>query len=314
MVKVAVNIVTFNSAREIAACLDSLQKQTFQNIGIHIFDNASSDDTLKVVSSFDIDYLKHSSVNTGFCRAHNDLVRRFPSEYVLFLNPDTILQSVFIEELVHALDARPDAASASGKLLRLDGKTLDSTGIIMLREQRHLDRGADQIDEGQFESAEDIFGPSGAAAFFRRTALDDVAIGDQYFDEDFFAYREDADLAWRCRLLGWNSIYVPSAIARHRRFVTPERRDQLPKEINYHSVKNRFLLRINNMSGNIYWRHFWSITKRDAAVVGYVLLRERSSIPGLWYPVRNFRRLLGKRRAIQSRRRIHPAELEKWFL
>ena len=110
MVKVAVNIVTFNSAREIAACLDSLQKQTFQNIGIHIFDNASSDDTLKVVSSFDIDYLKHSSVNTGFCRAHNDLVRRFPSEYVLFLNPDTILQSVFIEELVHALDARPDAA------------------------------------------------------------------------------------------------------------------------------------------------------------------------------------------------------------
>ncbi|PYS29142.1 MAG: hypothetical protein DMG11_10000 [Acidobacteria bacterium] len=183
MVKVAVNIVTFNSAREIAACLDSLQKQTFQNIGIHIFDNASSDDTLKVVSSFDIDYLKHSPVNTGFCRAHNDLVRCFPSEYVLFLNPDTILQSVFIEELVRALDARPDAASASGKLLRLDGKTLDSTGIIMLREQRHLDRGADQIDEGQFERAEDIFGPSGAAALFRRTALDDVAIGDQYFDE-----------------------------------------------------------------------------------------------------------------------------------
>src|SRR2546430_803440 len=129
----------------------SPRKQTFQNIGIHIFDNASSDDTLKVVSSFDIDYLKHSPVNTGFCRAHNDLIRCFPSEYVLFLNPDTILQSVFIEELVRALDARPDAASASGKLLRLDGKTLDSTGIIMLREQRHLDRGADQIDEGQFE-------------------------------------------------------------------------------------------------------------------------------------------------------------------
>src|SRR6266478_1059870 len=310
MVKVAVNIVTFNSAREIAACLDSLQKQTFQNIGIHIFDNASSDDTLKVVSSFDIDYLKHSSVNTGFCRAHNDLVRRFPSEYVLFLNPDTILQSVFIEELVHALDARPDAASASGKLLRLDGKTLDSTGIIMLREQRHLDRGADQIDEGQFESAEDIFGPSGAAAFFRRTALDDVAIGDQYFDEDFFAYREDADLAWRCRLLGWNSIYVPAAVAQHRRRVTPERRSKLPKAINRHSVKNRFLLRINNITGDLYRRDFWQITKRDLIVVGYVILREWSSIPAFFYLVRHLPRLLYKRDAIQQRRKVDPSE---WF-
>jgi GT2 family glycosyltransferase len=314
MVKVAVNIVTFNSGRDIAACLESLQKQTFQDFRIHIFDNASSDDTLRIVSSFQVDYLKHSRVNTGFCKAHNELVRLFPSEYVLFLNPDTILQALFIEELVRALDVRPDAASASGKLLRLDGKTLDSTGIIMLREQRHLDRGAGQIDEGQFEIAEDIFGPSGAAALFRRDALEAVAIGDQYFDEDFFAYREDADLAWRCRLLGWNSIYVPTAVARHRRQVTPERRNQLPKEINYHSVKNRFLLRINNMTRKLYWRDLWPISRRDAAVVGYVLLREWSSIPGLWYPLRHLGRLLRKRRTIQSRIRLHPADLERWFL
>src|SRR5438132_11522397 len=310
MVKVAVNIVTFNSAREIAACLDSLQKQTFQNIGIHIFDNASSDDTLKVVSSFDIDYLKHSSVNTGFCRAHNDLVRRFPSEYVLFLNPDTILQSVFIEELVHALDARPDAASASGKLLRLDGKTLDSTGIIMLREQRHLDRGADQADRGQFNEPGEIFGPSAAAALYRRKALDDAAIDGQYFDEDFFAYREDADLAWRCRFLGWNSIYVPAAVARHRRRVTPERRRELPKEINYHSLKNRFLLRLNNMTGDLYRRDFWPITKRDLAVIGYVFLREWSSIPAFFYILTHLPRLLRKRAEIQRRGK---ADLRAWF-
>src|SRR5204863_6092868 len=156
------------------------------------------------------------------------------------LNPDTVLDPAFISELVLALDTRPDAASASGKLLRMDGKTLDSTGIVMLREQRHLDRGADQPDTGQFEKFEEIFGPSGAAAMYRRKALDDAAIDGQYFDEDFFAYREDADLAWRCRLLGWTSIYVPTAVAQHRRRVTPERRGKLPEEINYHSVKNRF--------------------------------------------------------------------------
>ena len=148
---------------------------------------------------------------------------------------------------------------------------------------------------------------------YRRKALEDVAIQGQYFDEDFFAYREDADLAWRCRLLGWTSLYVPSATARHRRRVTPERRGVLPKEINSHSVKNRFLLRINNMTAGLYRRDLWPITKRDAAVVGYVLLREWSSLPALWYIVRNLQRLFRKRRIIQSRRSVEPSGLENWF-
>jgi len=310
MVKVAVNIVTFNSAADIGACLESLRAQTFKDFVIHILDNASADGTLKIIEPFDVDYVVRSPVNTGFCKAHNDLARRFASEYVLFLNPDTIAVPSFIEELVRALDGRPDAASASGKLLRMDGKTIDSTGIIMLREQRHLDRGADQQDSGQYDKPEDIFGPSGAAAIYRRAALDDAAIDGRYFDEDFFAYREDADLAWRCRLLGWNSIYVPSAVARHRRRVTPERRSQLPKAINYHSVKNRFLLRINNITGKLYRRDFWPITRRDLGVIGFVLLREWSSIPALFYVLRRLPTLLQKRRSIQHRLKTDPMD---WF-
>jgi GT2 family glycosyltransferase len=311
MARVAVNIVTFNSAQDIATCLESLSGQTFDDLEVHVLDNASTDDTLKAIEPFEnVTYIRRSPINTGFCKAHNELVHRFPSDYVLFLNPDTALRSTFIDELVRALDAHPDAASASGKLLRMDEKTIDSTGIIMLREQRHLDRGADQLDTGQFESAEEIFGPSGAAAMYRRRALEDVAVYGQCFDEDFFAYREDADLAWRCRLLGWTSIYVPSAVSLHRRRVTPERRGSLPKEINYHSVKNRFLLRLNNMTGDLYRRDWWAITKRDAAVIGYVLLREWSSIPGLFYVLRHLPRLLRKRHRIQSRRR---ADVARWF-
>jgi GT2 family glycosyltransferase len=192
----------------------------------------------------------------------------------------------------------------------MDGKTLDSTGIIMLREQRHLDRGADQPDTGQFDAPEDVFGPSGAAALYRRKALDEVAVNGQFFDEDFFAYREDADLAWRCRLAGWTSIYVPTAVALHRRRVTPERCGELPKIINYHSVKNRFLLRLNNMSWSLYRRDFWHITRRDAAVVGYVFLREWSSITALFFVVRNLPRLLRKRRMIQLKRKNFAADYE----
>ena len=312
MVKVAVNIVTFNSADDIAACLESLQSQTFKDFRIHVLDNASSDATIRNLSGFDLDLIR-SNHNTGFARAHNDLIRSYPAEYVLILNPDAILKAEFLERMVTSLDARADAASASGKLLRLDGKTLDSTGIVMLRSQRHLDRGADQLDRGQFDKAEDVFGPSGAAALYRLKALQDVAVDGQFFDEDFFAYREDADLAWRCRLMGWTSIYVPTAVALHRRRVTPERRSQLSALINYHSVKNRILLRLNNMTGSLYMRDFLHITIRDAAVVGYVLVREWTSLGALMYVIRNFPRLWRKRRAIQSRRRIEGPELDRWF-
>jgi GT2 family glycosyltransferase len=195
----------------------------------------------------------------------------------------------------------------------MDGVTLDSTGIIMLRNQRHLDRGADEPDLGQYDRPEDVFGPSGAAALYRRAALEDVAFDGQYFDEDFFAYREDADLAWRCRLFGWTSLYVPAAVARHRRRVTPERRGALPSIINYHSVKNRFLLRINNMTGSLYRRDFLPISLRDAAVVGYVLAREWRSIPALFYPLVHFARLWKKRARIQARRRIDGPDLDRWF-
>ena len=312
MVKVAVNIVTFNSASDIVDCLESLQRQTFRDFRIHILDNDSRDHTLDRIRPYDLDLIASAS-NTGFAAAHNRLIRSFPAEYVLILNPDTVLRPNFLQELTAALEARPDAASATGKLLRSDERTIDSTGIIMLRNQRHLDRGADEPDLGQYDKAEDVFGPSGAAALYRDRALRDVAFGGQFFDEDFFAYREDADLAWRCRLMGWKSIYVPSAVALHVRRVTPERRAQLPAIINYHSVKNRFLLRLNNMTGSLYRRDFWRITLRDFAVLGYVLAREWKSIGALFYVLRHFPRLWRKRQLIQSRRRIGGRELDGWF-
>jgi GT2 family glycosyltransferase len=312
MVKVAVNIVTFNSAGDIGKCLEGLDRQTFRDFRVHVLDNASSDGTIEELKGLPIDLIT-SKVNLGFAKGHNDLMRAYPAEFVLVLNPDAILEPEFLERLLAALETRPDAASATGKLLRMDAKTLDSTGIVMLRSQRHLDRGADAPDTGQFDKPEDVFGPSGAAALYRMKALQDVAISGQFFDEDFFAYREDADLAWRCRLLGWTSIYVPSAVALHRRRVTPERRSQLSALINYHSVKNRFLLRINNMTRSLYIRDFVYISLRDAAVVGYVLAWEWTSIGALVYVIRHLPRLWKKRRSVQSRKRISGPELDRWF-
>ena len=296
--------------------VESLSGQTYDKFRVRVLDNASEDDSVALIERFDNDFaldVISSETNIGFAAGHNRLARNYPAPYVLFLNPDTVLEPTFVEELVRALEDAPEAGSAAGKLLRMDGVTLDSTGITMTANQRHLDRGAGEADEGQYERPGPVFGPSGAAAIYRYACLEDVAIEGDFFDEDFFAYREDADLAWRCRLLGWQSLYVPRAVARHRRRVTPEVRGQLSSTINMHSVKNRFILRINNMTPGLYWKYLWPITARDLAVVGYVFLKEWSSLSGLFYVVEQFPRLWAKRRIIQSRVRVDPAELEHWF-
>ncbi len=158
-----------------------------------------------------------------------------------------------------------------------------------------------------------VFGASGAAGFYRRGALESAKISTGYFDADFFLYREDADLAWRLRRLGWRALYVPSAVAYHRRRNVPERRRQMTALANLHSVKNRFLLRINNQTGGEMVRTAVPTFARDAVVLGACLTVERSSLPAFSWLWTNRKRLWAKRREIQAlvakRSAPHPVPL-----
>jgi GT2 family glycosyltransferase len=143
--------------------------------------------------------------------------------------------------------------------------------------------------------------------------IDDVSIGGEFFDSDFFAYREDADLAWRAQLLGWKCLYAPDAIAYHVRAVLPSNRKSVAAAINMHSVKNRFLMRIKNISGDLYFRHFFSITFRDLVVLGGCLLREFTSLPAFLFVIRSYRKMLAKRKEIMRRRRVDSQYMAAWF-
>src|SRR5262249_60286232 len=113
-----------------------------------------------------------------------------------------------------------------------------------------------------------VFGATAAAALYRRKMIDHISIDGEFFDSDFFVYREDADVAWRAQLMGWNCIYAPLARGYHVRNVLPGNRRALPPEINTHSVKNRFLMRMKNISRDLYRRKRVSLTRRGLAVVG----------------------------------------------
>jgi GT2 family glycosyltransferase len=176
---------------------------------------------------------------------------------------------------------------------------------------RHLDRGSGRIDHGQLAARALVFGATGAASLFRREALDDVAIGSRVFDDWFHSYREDAELCFRLQERGWDVVYEPLAHATHGRRVVPERRRELTPEINFHSLKNRYLLRVYHQTPmNLLLTLPFSLV-RDALALGYVTLRERDSLPAYGWLWRNRRALLDRRRIIQERK---LRSIEGWFL
>ncbi|MBZ5728800.1 MAG: glycosyltransferase family 2 protein [Acidobacteriia bacterium] len=319
--KVCVAIVTCNSERYIRRCLEAVLQQDGVSLETVVVDNASTDGTAEILREFGARIRTiWNQRNAGFSQAQNQAVRSSASDWVLTLNPDALLLPGFIRTLVDAGEAHPGAGTVCGKLLSigtgfqpLAERRIDSTGIFFTPAMRHFDRGWHQPDIPYFENMEYVFGASAAAALYRRTMIDDVAVDGHFFDPDFFAYREDADVAWRALLLGWSCIYTPAAVAYHVRTMVPGKRRSVPAVINMHSVKNRFLMRVKNATGGLYRRYWLPMTVRDLMVAAGAVLAEPTSLPAFWHIARCLPRALRQRRAIMSRRRLSDAEMASWF-
>src|ERR1700683_3610810 len=318
---VTVTVVTYNSGRFIKRCLESVLEQKYRDLEVVVVDNASTDGTVDILEQFaDRCRIYYNDGNVGFAAAQSQAIALARGDWVLTLNPDVLLLPNFIQAMVEAGQVDPKAGSVCGKLLTIrptfdlpEKKLVASTGIYFTPALRHLDRGSQEVDNGHYLNFEYVFGATAAAALYRRQMIDDTSIAGEFFDPDFFVYREDADVAWRAQLMGWRCIYTPLARGYHVRNVLPGNRRALPPEINMHSVKNRFLMRIKNMTPDLYRRNWMSITGRDLVVLGACLLHERSSLKAFGYLAKNWRRVWSKRREIMRRRRAKDDYIASWF-
>lgn len=327
--RVSVVLVTYNGELVIRKCLESLAKQTYTDFTVLVIDNGSTDDTLSVISQ-DFPYIKliQRRENLGFAKAYNHgLAWSKEADYILCLNQDAFLESDYLQSLVEVMDSDSQIGSSSGLLLRYDllndepTQVIDSLGFGMRRTHRVFNIAEGKVNDRRSTELMEVFGVSATAVMYRRTALEEVALRRdgrvEYFDEDFFAYKEDVDLAWRLRLTGYKCYMVPKALGYHVRTIRKQKRwhrqDRRPliKQLSY---RNHLLtIFANEPLINLFLLAPWIITFELGKLL-YALLLEPSTVSWGW---KGFFKLLGrswkKRRFVQGLRKIKCRELRAWF-
>ena len=217
--KVSIVIVSYNVCHLLDECLQSVRK-ALEGLDADVFvvDNDSSDGTVDTLQPLypDVHFIANHD-NVGFARANNQAIRQSDAEYVLLLNPDTVVNEPTIRETIAFMDAHPQAGGAGVRMLTREGKpapesrrAVPTPWVAMLKmlgfTRRYYMSHLSWNKPGRIEVI------SGAYCMLRRKALDQVGL----LDEDFFMYGEDIDLSYRLLSGGWENWYLPLDIIHYK--------------------------------------------------------------------------------------------------
>lgn len=212
MSKVSIVIPNYNGIKYVETCFDALKKQTMKDVEIWMIDNGSTDGSRELVQEkYPEVQVVEMGENTGFCGAVNAGIKRSKSPYVLLLNNDTQATETFVEKLYQAIEKDKKIFSCSAKLLQYHNRdAIDDAGDFYCALGWAYARGKGASSE-KYDREEDIFFSCAGAAIYRKEILDQIG----YFDENHFAYLEDADIGYRARILGFKNRYIPEAVVYH---------------------------------------------------------------------------------------------------
>ena len=300
---VTVIVPNYNGERFLRDCLTSLRSQTYARIECIVVDDCSADRSPDIVSTeFPEMRLIRRTENGGFARSVNDGLRAALGDVLILLNNDAAADESWAEEIVAAFLRHPEAGSVASKMVLWDRPhVINSAGDVFLRDGVPDSRGVWEVDVGQYDHEDEVFGASGGAGAYLRTMLDDVGT----FDDRFFMYCEDVDLAFRAQLRGYRCIYAPKAVVRHRLSATGG-----GPLASYHCGRNFLWILARDLPGAA-WRRYWArivATQLRFATSGLRHFREpaaRARLRGQLAGLLTLPRFLAERGPLAARRRVN---------
>jgi GT2 family glycosyltransferase len=212
-------IVNYNGGSKLERCVESVLRFT-NNPELIVIDNGSTDrsDSLITQRSPKVKVVKNHK-NLGFAKASNIGIRQAVAPWIILLNPDTRVTSGWLDNLLKAANSEDKIGIVTPKLLRLDGRTIDSTGLVFdFKTGRSRDRGSGEADIGQYNDQEQLPSCCFACVAIKREVLEGTGL----LDEKMVLYFEDVDYCLRARVGGWKVLYAPKSVVLHERGgVTP---------------------------------------------------------------------------------------------
>jgi GT2 family glycosyltransferase len=256
---ISVVVVTWNRKELLRACLASLARQTGVEFEVIVVDNGSTDGSAELAEmEFGAKVIRNRE-NRGFCEANNQGIAAARGDFIALLNNDAEAEPAWIEALHRACSRASDIGMAASKVLVWeDPRRIDKVGHLIFPDGQNRGRGSGALDKGQFDREEEVLWPDGCAAMYRKRMLDEIG----GFDEDFFAYGDDAELGLRARIAGWKCLYTPQAVVRHHRGAT------LGKDSAWRLSlieRNRLLLALKLFPASLLWLNPFYFMVRIAA-------------------------------------------------
>jgi len=323
-------VVNWNRRELLRQALESLGRQQDASFEVIVVDNGSRDGSVEMVEREFISRpgwrvrLIVNPENRGFCAANNQGIAASEAPFVALLNNDAEAEPGWLAALRGAFERGAEVGMAASKIVVWEDPTrIDKAGHLIYPDGQNRGRGAGEEDRGQYDRPEEALWPDGCAAMYRRAMLD-VTGG---FDEDFFAYGDDAELGLRGRLAGWTCWYEPRAVVRHHRGATlglaSARRVELIE-------RNRVLLAAKLFPWSLLWLNGPYYLARLVSGT-WAALRgrgEASLFPGLggkvrvglallkgdWEALRMLPRMWRKRRRMRAIRKLTPRQARELIL